>query len=209
MRLKCLTLLSGLALMLSSLSSRADMAFALAPAAQSGAGTNKVFFAGNLTNTGLTMNFLNDIQFDFDGAATNHLTADSNIFYANVPGILLPGEIYTDAVFGIAINPATPHGDYSGTATIRGGTNIFETNNLAGQTFHVSLQAAALAITATGGDLLVSWPSPPADFILQKNSDLKTTNWTGVSIAPAITNYQAQVLLSPSATNQFYRLKYP
>jgi len=32
------------------------------------------------------------------------------MFFANVPGILLPGETYRDIVLAIAVNPATPPG---------------------------------------------------------------------------------------------------
>jgi hypothetical protein len=208
MRLKPLMLLSALAL-LSAASTRADLAFVLTPAIQSGVGTNEVFFSGTLTNTSLTTNFLNNIQFNFTGTASNYLTADTNVFFANVPGILLPGETYTDVVFGIFINSATPHGNYSGTVTIQGGADIFAADNLTNQTFQVTLPPAALGIVAAGGNLLLSWPSPPGDFVLQQNSDLTTTNWTTAPNTPAITNYQAQVILAPANGNLFYRLKYP
>jgi hypothetical protein len=210
MRLKPFTLLSGLALLMSAASMRADLAFVLTPAAQSGVGTNEVSFTGTLTNTSLTDNlFLNNIQFNFTGAATNYLTADTNIFFANVPGILLPGETYNDVVFGIAINPAVPPGNYSGTVTIQGGLDIFAATNLTNQTFQVSLLLAALGIAASGSNLLLSWPSPPGGFVLQQNSDLTTTNWLTVTNTPAITNFQNQVILSPATGSQFYRLKYP
>jgi len=211
MRLKSSTLLSGLALLLSAASMRADLAFVLTPAAQSGVGTNEVFFTGTLTNTSLTDNlFLNNIQFSFNGAATNYLTADTNIFFANVPGILLPGETYADIVFGVAINPATPPGDYSGTATIQGGADIFAVDNLSGQTFDILLQPAALGVALSGTNLVLSWPSsPPGGFVLQQNSDLTTTNWLTVTNTPAIANGQNQVFLVPVTGNEFYRLKYP
>src|SRR5229473_225184 len=102
-----------LALVLIAKRADADLMFVLTPAVQSGTVSNEVFFTGSLSNTSLTDNlFLNDIQFSFTGAATNYLTADTNSFFANVPGILLPGETYSDVVFGVVINPATPPGDY-------------------------------------------------------------------------------------------------
>src|ERR1700692_2251472 len=104
MRLKFFMLLSGLALLMSVASLHADLAFDLTPAVQPGVGTNEIFFSGALTNTSLIDNlFLNDIQFGFTGAATNYLMADTNVFFANVPGILLPGKTYNDVVFGITI----------------------------------------------------------------------------------------------------------
>src|SRR5471032_3135221 len=209
MRLKFSTLLAGLGLLLCNASSQADLSFSLTPAAQSGVGTNEVFFTGALTNTSLTTNFLNNIQITFTNAATNYLVADTNIFFANVPGILLPGETYADVVFGIAVNPATPPGNYFGAITIQGGTNIFDGTNLSGQTFQVSLPPATLAAALSGTNLVLSWPVPPGDFVLQQNSDLTTTNWTAATNAPAITNFQNQAILSMTNRNQFYRLKYP
>ena len=209
MRLKFQTLLSGLALLLSVALAQADLTFSLTPAAQSGVGTNEIFFTGALTNTSLTTNFLNNIQITFTNAATNYLTADTNVFFANVPGILLPGETYTDVVFGIAVNSATPPGNYYGTVTIQGGSDIFAADNLTNQTFQVSLSPASLGVALSNTNLVLSWPSPPGDFVLQQNSDLTTTNWTVATNTPAITNFQNQVILPPTNGNQFYRLKYP
>jgi hypothetical protein len=208
MRLKFFILLSALAFLV-AVPTRAEMAFVLTPATQSGTGTNEVFFSGALTNISLTTNFLNNIQINFTNTATNYLTADTNVFFANVPGILLPGETYTDVVFGIFISPATPHGSYSGAATIQGGADISAAGNLANQAFQVSLSPAALGITTSGSNLLLSWPSPPGDFVLQQNSNLTTANWTTAPNMPAVTNYSAQAILAPTNGNLFYRLKYP
>ena len=97
MRLKPLTLLSGLALLMSAASMRADLVFVLTPAAQSDVGSNEVTFTGTLINTSLTDNlFLNNIQFDFIDEAGTYLAADTNVFFANVPGILLPEHFCGD-----------------------------------------------------------------------------------------------------------------
>jgi hypothetical protein len=203
--------LSGLALLLLfTTATRADLAFLLTPAAQSGVGINEVFFTVTLTNTGLTGNlFLNNIQFSFTGAAANYLSADTNAFFANIPGILLPGETYNDTVFGITIAPSTPPGQYSGIATILGGADIFAVTSLSSQTFQVMLPTAALGITVSGPNLVLSWPSPPGGFMLQKNSDLATTNWMTVTNTPTLTNGQNRVNLLPAPGNLFYRLDYP
>ncbi len=208
MRLKFFTLLSGL-LLLPALA-QADLASALTPATQLGIGSNQIVFTGALTNTSPTDNlFLNNVQVSFPGLATNYLAADTNIFFANVPGILLPGEIYRDAIFGVLLSPAAPPGNYLGTITVQGGANIFATTNLSSQPFQISLPGAALKITRFSTNLVLSWPVPPADFVLQRNSNLTTTNWTTVTNTPVITNGLNQVTLSLPATNQFYRLKYP
>jgi hypothetical protein len=209
MRSKIFMLLSGLASLLAP-SAQADLAFVLTPAAQSDVGSNEVIFTGMLINTSLTDDlFLNDIQFNFIDEADNYLAADTNAFFANVPGILLPGEIYSDVVFGITIFPSTPPGQYFGIVAIQGGTNIFAASSLAGPIFEVSLPPVAMGITLSGTNLVLSWPSPPGGFVLQQNSDLATTNWTATTNTPTFTNGQNQVMFSPATGQRFYRLEYP
>src|SRR5206468_943717 len=43
-----------------------------------------------------------------------------------------------------------------------------------------------LTITSSGGNIVLSWTVPSADFVLQQNSDLNTTNWTDVGYAPTL-----------------------
>jgi hypothetical protein len=209
MRLKPFLFLSGLALLL-AVSARADLVFVLAPAVQSDVGNDEVIFTGTLVNTSPTDDvFLNNIQFDFMDEADDYLAADTNVFFANVPGILLPGETYADVVLGITIAPGTPPGQYFGLVTLQGGTNIFAADNLASPLFEVSLSPAALGVALSSTNLILSWPSPPGDFVLQQNSDLTTTNWLTVTNAPTVTNFQEQVVLPVAAGNYFYRLAYP
>jgi hypothetical protein len=209
MRLKPFLFLSGLALLL-AVSARADLVFVLAPAVQSDVGSDEVIFTGTLVNTSPTDDvFLNNIQFDFMDEADDYLAADTNVFFANVPGILLPGETYADVVLGITIAPGTPPGQYFGLATLQGGTNIFAADNLASPLFEVSLSPAALGVALSSTNLILSWPSPPGDFVLQQNSDLTMTNWLTVTNAPTVTNFQEQVVLPVAAGNYFYRLAYP
>ena len=209
MRFTSLNLLSGLALLMSAALARADLPFSLTPSTLSGGGTNEILFTGALTSTSPDTNFLNNIQIVFNNAATNYFTADTNVFFANIPGILLPGETYTDVVFGITINSATPPGTYSGTATIQGGTDIFAASNLTNYVFQITMPPAALRVALSGTNLAILWPSPPGGFVLQQNSDLATTNWTAVTNTPATTNFQNLVTLHTTNGNRFYRLQYP
>ena len=48
------------------------------------------------------------------------------------------GQIYSDVVFGVTVNPTTPAGDYFGAITILGGSNIFAAANLATLPFQIS-----------------------------------------------------------------------
>ena len=200
----------ALVLALLTMSARADLAFEVAPAALSAVGSNEIFFTATLTNTSPTDElFLNNLQLSFTDGATNYFAADTNAFFANVPGILLPNETYIDIVFGVTIAPATPPGPYYGTVTIQGGTNIFAVTNLSSQTFQVSLPPAVLCITLCGGDVVLSWPSPPGGFALLENFDLTTTNWLTITNTPLFTNGQNQVSLWPTNTSEFYLLEYP
>jgi hypothetical protein len=146
MRLKSF-LLFGLTLSLSVGAARADLSFVLTPAVQVSARSNEVFFTGILKNTDPTNDlYLNSIQF----IPNSNFTTDSNAFFANVPGILSAGQTYSDVVFGVSINPATPAGDYFGAITILGGSNIFAGNNLATLPFQVS--TIDVSITANVAD---------------------------------------------------------
>ena len=134
MRLKSI-LSFGLTLVLSSTGVRADLSFVLTPSVQACARSNEVLFTGILSNTDPSNDlYLNNVQFITDG----NFTTDSDAFFANVPGILSAGQTYSDVVFGVTINPATPAGDYFGAVTILGGSNIFAAGNLATQPFQIS-----------------------------------------------------------------------
>ena len=57
--------------------------------------------------------------------------------------------------------------------------------------------------------VLIAWPAPSTGFALQQNSDLNTVAWAGVTNVPAVVGSENQVIISPPAGSQFYRLKYP
>lgn len=188
---------------------RADVTLVLDAPVQSGLRTNEILFTGTISNTDLSTSvFLNDLRFSFTGNATNYLSANSNVFFANVPGILLPGESYHDVIFGVAISPLIPAGIYDGSITLQGGTNIFAATNLAAANFQIQIPAATLAIARSGTNLFLFWLAYPAGSFLQTNSDLLTTNWLDFTNAPTLTNGQNQLLISPAADALFYRLKY-
>jgi hypothetical protein len=209
-RLKQFFALLSAAFFYCATSGAAPTPFVLTPSVENGAGSNEVFFSGAITNLGASNLFLNSIAINFDGAAANYLSADTNIFFANVPGILLPGETYTQSlVFGVAISPSTPPGQYTGEVTIVGGTNIFAGGNLSTQTFEISLPPASLAIASAGTNTAISWPSPPGGFVLEQNSNLTTTNWITVTNAPFQTNGLNQLNVAPLTHAEFYRLEYP
>jgi probable HAF family extracellular repeat protein len=68
----------------------------------------------------------------------------------------------------------------------------------------------SLDIACSGLNVILSWPTNATGFALVENSDLATTNWGAVMIAPIVTNGQNQVFLSTlPASSRFYRLQSP
>jgi hypothetical protein len=68
-----------------------------------------------------------------------------------------------------------------------------------------------LNLTPSITNLALSWIIPSTNFVLQQNLDLTTTNWVTLTNTPTLnlTNLQNQVILSPSNSSGFYRLKTP
>src|SRR3984957_3223997 len=66
-----------------------------------------------------------------------------------------------------------------------------------------------LNITPSNTNLALSWIIPSTNFVLQQSSDL--ISWANLTNTPALnlTNLQNQVMLSPSNSSAFYRLKTP
>jgi hypothetical protein len=65
-----------------------------------------------------------------------------------------------------------------------------------------------IARTATN-TLAVSWPSPAADFTLQQNTSVSSTNWTAVGLSPTDDGTNKTVIVDPPEGNRFYRLFHP
>jgi photosystem II stability/assembly factor-like uncharacterized protein len=71
--------------------------------------------------------------------------------------------------------------------------------------------APRIAFASSNGNVALSWTIPSTNFVLQQNSDLTTTNWSGVTATPRLnlTNLQDQVALPLSAAAAFFRLAAP
>ena len=135
------TLLAGV------LAGRAALTLHLQPASASAGRGMEAVLSGALTNTSSSnVLFLNDIQAVFVDGASNALRLGSNAFFANVPGVLLPGEVYTGVVCLVAVVGSAPDGAYAGTIRVHGGVDIFANEALAGADFVVS--AATIEIVA-------------------------------------------------------------
>lgn len=87
-----------------------------------------VTFSGLLTNTSTTAKlFLNDLQATLTAGTT---TLKSNTFFANVPGILLPGESYSGPLFAVKLEASAAAANYTGSVTLQGGADIFASDVL-------------------------------------------------------------------------------
>lgn len=119
-------------MLLGAPSAFAGLTLTLNPNAQPTAAGAESLFSGTLTNTSATERlFLNDVAVVFAADPQSDTALSSNAFFANVPGILLPGEIYDGPLFRIALSGGSPAANYAGTVTFRGGSDIDAAMDLA------------------------------------------------------------------------------
>jgi hypothetical protein len=109
-------------------------------------------------------------------------------------------------------------GDYaiSGTigqpdaGTLSGGDYTLQGGFWAVQTTVQPPSPVLLAITSSGGDVVISWPAPSTDFVLQQSNDLtQPTGWSGVTQQIIVNGGQNTVTVPATTSPQFFRLKYP
>jgi hypothetical protein len=67
--------------------------------------------------------------------------------------------------------------------------------------------APTLTITHSGGNVMVSWPSPSMGFVLQQNSDLTAANWTTSGFAISSNSATMSITITSPPGNLFFRLK--
>jgi hypothetical protein len=156
-------------------SADAAVTLSLAPAAQSPALPNQFIFTGTLTNTSATEKvYLNDLQAMFSGGAAAVLALEPNTFFANVPGILLPGETYSGIIFRMTINAAAAPGNYTGTILVKGGVDIVANGDLTNAPF--AIFSPTVRIVAT--DASASEMGPDSGVIT-----ISRTGSTGLSLS--------------------------
>ncbi len=137
--------------LLSALPASPALLLTLTPPAQNGQPGDTIIFGGTLENTGLADLFLNDLAIAFTPPAGTYLIEDHNFFFANVPGVLLPGESYTGPIFRLLIAANTPLGTYAGLAALQGGAEPNALDQLANGSFTVTVvpEPATLALIAS------------------------------------------------------------
>jgi hypothetical protein len=108
------------------------------------------------------------------------------------------GDILEDQI-------ANALGPFSATASLSSGAWLMQL-----AAFKAALPPPTLRIFATTTNTLIAaWPVTSASFRLQQNSNLASTNWLDVTNTAVVTNSQNQVILSPTSSLRFYRLRYP
>ena len=130
-------------------SARADLTMSLTPAVQNSARGREIVFSGTLTNTsGSAKLYLNDIAAIVNTGPATELPLKTNSFFWNVPGVLLPGESYTNSeLFRVALKTTAPASDYRGVVTIRGGGDMTGNGDLAAANFAVLSPAVQVQAT--------------------------------------------------------------
>jgi hypothetical protein len=126
------------------------------------------------------------------------------------------GRIYTSADSGLTwVANNAPYTVWSSVASSADGRKLVATIGVdssgiveGGICISQSTPAPCLNITPQGDEFALSWIVPSADFVLQQNSDLTTTNWTDVVIPPTLnlTNLQYQLTVPLTGSQQYYRL---
>ena len=147
-------------------SARAQLAVSFAPGSQNAAAGETVVFSGTLVNSGTARAFLNNIQPALTGSAATYLAFQPNTFFANVPGILLPGQTYYGPIFSITRAAPSPPSDYPGSVAILGGTDQFGSNTLVSGSFTVlwpDETLSATSVSACGATLNASVDPNGAD----------------------------------------------
>lgn len=140
-------------------SARAQLTMSLSAAVQNSAVGREIVFSDSLTNGSATDKvYLNNVAAALNGASASNLVLKPNSFFSNVPGVLLPGETYTESeLFRILLKGSAPASDYNGSITLRGGSNIFANGDLTSANFTVL--SPAVTIVATEASAFEEGPS--------------------------------------------------
>jgi hypothetical protein len=192
-----LAILYAVAFLATPLPADAAVTLALAPAAQNAARGTLLVFSGTLTNTsGTEKVFLNDLQVTLAGPSAAVLALEPNTFFANVPGILLPGESYTGVLFRVSLSAAAAPGDYAGTIVLKGGADIIANADLASAPF--AIFSPAVSIVATDANASEFGPDSAA-FTISRTGGTDLSLPVSFSIAGSAINGTTYTALSTTA----------
>ena len=102
---------------------------------------------------------------------------------------------------------SVPHEDWTSVAASADGAKLVAAGN-SGIFVSQSARSPFLNIELLNSNIILSWPVPSTDFVLEQNSDLTPASWMNVTNTPILnlTNLQNEVILSLSNSFGFYRL---
>lgn len=103
-------------------------------------------------------------------------------------------------------NDGTPFGYWYSVASSADGNRLVATTDGAIYTWP---SQPTLNITPSGANVVISWQSFAADWVLHQNDDLNTTNWVDSSETVNDDGTNRFVIVNPSAGNRFYQLLKP
>ena len=86
------------------------------------------------------------------------------------------------------------------------GTAVIGGNSGGGTLFSISLPVPQLAITLSGANIVLAWPTNAAGFTLESTTNLLPAAWSTNLPAPVVINGQNVVTNAISGTQQFYQL---
>jgi hypothetical protein len=103
----------------------------------------------------------------------------------------------------------SPSVGWQGVASSADGNKLVAIDESGGIWTSQTTPAPQMNITPTYGNFTLSWLVPSTNFVMQQSSDLGS--WTDMTNQPVLnlTNLQNEVMLSPSSSSGFYRLKTP
>jgi hypothetical protein len=156
----------------------ASLLVVLSSPSQTGAPGDVLPFFGTMTNVSPTDTiFLNSIT---STSGSGNLTIDVGPFFVNAPLFLGPGDVSGSfEIFGVAIDPATPLGLYSGsTVSIQGGADAGTFDDLADVNFDVQVAAPSAAAPEPGTGWLLLAGAASALAILGAKSRWLLPSWT-------------------------------
>lgn len=139
-------------------------------------------------------------------------SADGSALVAAGGGSASLGHIYVSKDSGVTWSQASPLlAHWSSVASSADGSKLVA--SIYGghiYTLHFSefTPSPTLTIRPEASQAVVSWPVPSINFVLQKNADLTTSNWSDVTPAPILnlTNLQHEVRMSLNVAHNCYRL---
>lgn len=142
------------------------------------------------------------------GSYTNYLTAvASSADGSKLVAAEASGRIFTSSDLGATWNPANaPVLSWSSVAASADGGKMVAVSRDGGIFLYGTIPQPQLGLATSGGSNVLWWSWPATGFVLQRNSNLSTTNWTDVTNMPTLVN---QLILPSSGSNVFYRLKSP